>query len=70
MIALRSRVNLIKEAMKTVGTLRYTIAFPAICAHFQSCRHELCPEEFSMLMKRRFDYLYIRSTGELQNIQK
>ena len=25
--------------------LRYSIAFPLVCAHFMSCTHELCPEE-------------------------
>lgn len=24
---------------------RYIIAFPLVCGHFQSCAHELCPEE-------------------------
>jgi len=26
---------------------RYIVAFPLICGHFQSCTHELCPEEVS-----------------------
>jgi hypothetical protein len=25
------------------------VAFPLICGHFQSCTHELCPEEVSHL---------------------
>lgn len=29
--------------------LRYSIAFPLICAHFMSCTHELCPEEVNLL---------------------
>lgn len=28
---------------------RYIVAFPLICGHFQSCTHELCPEEVSCL---------------------
>lgn len=27
---------------------RYIIAFPLVCGHFQSCAHELCPEEVIM----------------------
>jgi len=28
---------------------RYIVAFPLICGHFQSCTHELCPEEVSYI---------------------
>jgi len=34
---------------------RYIVAFPLICGHFQSCTHELCPEEVS--------YMYIDCIG-------
>jgi hypothetical protein len=27
---------------------RYIVAFPLICGHFQSCTHELCPEEVKL----------------------
>lgn len=32
--------------------LRYSIAFPLVCAHFMSCTHELCPEEVSPVPER------------------
>ncbi|CAH0391487.1 unnamed protein product [Bemisia tabaci] len=31
---------------------RYIIAFPLICNHFQSCTHELCPEERHHIRER------------------
>ncbi|KAJ8688113.1 hypothetical protein QAD02_023908 [Eretmocerus hayati] len=31
---------------------RYIIAFPLICSHFQSCTHELCPEERHHIRER------------------
>jgi NCK-associated protein 1 len=27
---------------------RFIVAFPLICGHFQSCTHELCPEEVKL----------------------
>lgn len=29
---------------------RYIIAFPLVCGHFQSCAHELCPEEVKLFI--------------------
>lgn len=31
---------------------RYIVAFPLICSHFQSCTHELCPEERHHIRER------------------
>ncbi|KAK3916021.1 Membrane-associated protein Hem [Frankliniella fusca] len=31
---------------------RYIVAFPLICGHFQSCTHELCPEERHHIRER------------------
>ncbi|KAF4526918.1 hypothetical protein B566_EDAN008361 [Ephemera danica] len=31
---------------------RYIVAFPLLCGHFQSCTHELCPEERHHLRER------------------
>lgn len=31
---------------------RYIIAFPLLCSHFQSCTHELCPEERHHIRER------------------
>lgn len=31
---------------------RYIIAFPLICSHFQSCTHDLCPEERHHIRER------------------
>ncbi|XP_025425507.1 membrane-associated protein Hem [Sipha flava] len=31
---------------------RYIIAFPLVCGHFQSCAHELCPEERHHIRER------------------
>ena len=44
--------RLFAESLNSPTMTRYSGCFPAICSHFSSCRHELCPEEFTMLRSR------------------
>ncbi|XP_014239900.1 membrane-associated protein Hem [Cimex lectularius] len=39
--------------------IRYIIAFPLICNHFQSCTHDLCPEERHHIRERSLSIVSI-----------
>lgn len=38
---------------------RYIIAFPLVCGHFQSCAHELCPEEVMLFLNIHIHLIFI-----------
>lgn len=44
--------KIFQETLSNPTMTRHSGAFPVICSHFYSCRHELCPEEFTMLRSR------------------
>ena len=43
-----------REALKSPPYTRFSIACVSICAHFDSCRHELCPEEFQVWLEKNW----------------
>lgn len=43
--------KLFASTMEEPSMLRYTIAFPLLCANFSHASHPLCPEEYSHLRK-------------------
>lgn len=46
---LRTFEKMFATTLEEPTMLRYTIAFPLICAHFVHCIHEMCPEEYPHL---------------------
>ncbi|ERE84414.1 nck-associated protein 1-like isoform 1 [Cricetulus griseus] len=46
---LRTFEKMFTMTLEEPSMLRYTIAFPLICAHFVHCTHEMCPEEYPHL---------------------
>ncbi|OBS77371.1 hypothetical protein A6R68_16212 [Neotoma lepida] len=46
---LRTFEKMFAMTLEEPSMLRYTIAFPLICAHFVHCTHEMCPEEYPHL---------------------
>ncbi|XP_036064892.1 nck-associated protein 1-like isoform X1 [Onychomys torridus] len=46
---LRTFEKMFAMTLEEPSMLRYTIAFPLICAHFVHCTHEMCPEEYTHL---------------------
>uniref|UniRef100_A0A8C6GYU0 NCK associated protein 1 like n=1 Tax=Mus spicilegus TaxID=10103 RepID=A0A8C6GYU0_MUSSI len=46
---LRTFEKMFATTLEEPTMLRYTIAFPLICAHFVHCVHEMCPEEYPHL---------------------
>lgn len=45
---------------------RYIIAFPLVCGHFQSCAHELCPEE--VITEFYLLTIYLVSNNNINNV--
>ncbi|KAM4795084.1 nck-associated protein 1-like [Rhinophrynus dorsalis] len=46
---IRAFEKMFSLTMEEPSALRYSIAFPMICSHFNSCTHEMCPEEYPHL---------------------